>query len=406
MRRILLIGLTLLPFLGMAQGFQVNLLGEKQIGMGHTGAALLQDGASVVFNPGAVAMLPQNYIQGGFSPLLFQSTFLADGSSQQVHNANKIATPFSGYAVWGPKQAPWKLGIGVYTPFGGLTDWGNTWQGRYALESLNLNAIYIQPTLSVKLASYLSIGAGFVYDIGNVDLTKAIPLASAGAADGQARLKGSGHGYGWNVGVYAKTEIGMTVGLTYRSQVDTKITAGNTTFTVPASLASSFPNGTFAASIPLPSTMTLGLGFYPTPKWTLAVDINYVDWKPYTSLDFTYSTTTSALQNTRSPRDYRDGFAFRGGAEYKATTKTALRFGGGYGISPVQDGYVTPEAPDANRYYVTAGLGLKVTTGLDLDMSFEYEHVNSRNQTNIESQLAGTFRTNVFIPGLGLVYHW
>lgn len=406
MRKILLMALALVPAMAMAQGFQVNLHGQKQIGMGHTGAALVQDGASVLFNPGAVAMLPENYIQGGISPLLFQSAFAGSGTGTQYNNANKIATPFTAYAVWGPKNAPWKLGFGVYTPFGGLTDWGDQWQGKYVLESLDLKAIYFQPTLSIKLADFMSIGGGFVYNYGKVNLTRAIPLASAGAADGKAELDGSGHGYGWNAGIYIKTEVGMTVGLTYRSQVDTKIEAGKTTFTVPNSLATSFPNGTFAASIPLPSTMTLGLGFYPCKDWTLAVDINFVDWTPYKSLDFTYSTTTSALKNTNSARNYNDGFAFRVGAEYKANAKTALRFGGGYGISPVQDGYVTPEAPDANRSYVTGGLGYKVASHLDLDLSFEYEHVNARTQTNIESQLAGTFRTNVFIPGISLAYHW
>ncbi|WP_448700117.1 OmpP1/FadL family transporter [Mucilaginibacter sp. AW1-3] len=406
MRRLLLMALALFPALAMAQGFQVNLHGQKQIGMGHTGAALLQDGASVLFNPGAVAMLPENYVQGGISPLFFKSAFAGSGTGTQYNNANKVATPFTAYAVWGPKNAPWKLGLGVYTPFGGLTDWGNQWQGKYALESLNLKAIYFQPTLSIKLADFISIGGGFVYNYGSVNLTKAIPLSSAGAADGKAELDGSGHGYGWNAGIYLKTEVGMTVGLTYRSQVDTKIEAGKTTFTVPPSLEANFPNGTFASSIPLPSTTTLAFGFYPCKDWTLAVDINYIDWKPYKSLDFVYSTTTSALQNTSSARNYRDGFAFRGGAEYKANTKTALRFGGGYGISPVQDGYVTPEAPDANRYYVTGGLGYKVASHLDLDLSFEYEHVNARTQTNIESQLAGTFRTDVFIPGISLAYHW
>src|ERR1700712_4433290 len=115
MRRLLLIGLTLLPFLGMAQGFQVNLHGQKQIGMGHTGTALVQDGASVLFNPGAVAMLPENYIQGGISPLFFQSAFAGSGTGTKYNNSNEIATPFTAYAVWGPKNAPWKLGLGVYT---------------------------------------------------------------------------------------------------------------------------------------------------------------------------------------------------------------------------------------------------------------------------------------------------
>ncbi|HEY8659447.1 MAG TPA: outer membrane protein transport protein, partial [Hanamia sp.] len=163
MRRILFIGMMLFPFLGMAQGFQVNLHGQKQIGMGHTGTGLLQDGASVLFNPGAVAMLPENYVQAGISPLFFNSAFLAAGANQQETNKNQVATPFNVYAVWGPKNASWKVGLGVYTPFGGLTDWGTSWTGKYSLESLNLKAIYFQPTISYKLSNMVSIGAGFVY---------------------------------------------------------------------------------------------------------------------------------------------------------------------------------------------------------------------------------------------------
>ena len=36
MRKLLLLALALSPVLAIAQGFQVNLEGQKQIGMGHT----------------------------------------------------------------------------------------------------------------------------------------------------------------------------------------------------------------------------------------------------------------------------------------------------------------------------------------------------------------------------------
>ena len=51
MRKILLLALLLAPVLSFAQGFQVNLEGEKQIGMGHTGTGLAQDGAAVFLTP-------------------------------------------------------------------------------------------------------------------------------------------------------------------------------------------------------------------------------------------------------------------------------------------------------------------------------------------------------------------
>ena len=393
--------------MAMAQGFQVNLHGQKQIGMGHTGTGLLQDGASVLFNPGALAMLPENYIQAGISPLIFKSGFNPSGTTDSYYTKSKLATPFTFYGVWGPKQSNFKFGLGVYTPFGGLTDWGNEWQGKYALESLDLKAIYVQPTISYKLTDFLSIGGGFVYNRGIVKLTRAIPLADANGADGQATLKGSGHGYGWNAGAFIKASSKFTIGLNYRSQVNTTIKDGEAIFKVANSMQPNFPQpNTFTASLPLPSTSSIGFGYTPTEKWTLALDVNYVHWSVYKVLAFDYANNTSVLQDTYSPRNYKNGAAFRGGAQYKAKDNLFLRFGGGYGISPVRDGYVTPEAPDANRYYFTGGLGYKVTKHLDLDLSFEYEKVFARTQTNIESNLSGTFKTNVYIPGISLAYHW
>ena len=408
MRKLLLLAFALLPVFAFAQGFQVNLEGQKQIGMGHTGTGVVQDGAAVFFNPGAVVMLPENYVQAGISPLVFQSDFNPSGTNAQYHNANKIATPFTFYAAIGPKSSWWKLGMAVYTPFGGLTDWGNSWPGKYALESLDLKAIYFQPTLSIKLASYLSIGGGFVYNRGSVDLTQAIPLTNSAGQDGQAELKGSGNGYGFNSGIYLKPESGkFTVGLTYRSKVTTTINNGNAIFDVPSSLQSGFPQpNTFDSSIPLPAVASLGLGFYPTKKWTIAADVNYTFWDVYKVLAFNYATNTPDLQDTYSQRDYKNAVTLRGGAQYKATDKLALRFGGGYAATAVRDGYVTPEAPDANRVYVTGGLGYHLDHHLDVDLSFEYEHLMSRTQTNIQTQLSGTFETNVYVPGISLAYHW
>lgn len=407
MKKLLLLLLWLSPAVALAQGFQVNLGGQKQIGMGHTGAGLVQDGASIYFNPGAVAMLQDNYIQAGISPLWFKSGFNPSGSNVTNFTKNNVATPIQAYAVFGPKASFWKFGIGVYTPFGGLTDWGNEWQGKYALISLDLKAIFIQPTLSIKLADFLSVGGGFIYNHATVDLQRAIPLVDAQGNTGKGTLTGSGKGYGWNAGVFVKTEIGMTVGLSYRSQVKTTISNGNAVFAVPASVQGSFPQpNTFTAGIPLPGTATIGLGFYPSSKWTIGFDANLVGWHSYKALAFDYATNTPNLQDTYSPRNYKDAVAFRAGAEHKTTDKLALRFGGGYTSTAVKDGYVTPEAPDANRYYVTGGLGYKVTPKFDIDLSFEYEHLYARTVTNIETQLSGTYKSNVYIPGISLSYHW
>jgi long-chain fatty acid transport protein len=109
MKKLLLLLMWLSPGIIYAQGFQVNLNGQKQIGMGHTGTGLLQDGASIAFNPGAVAMLPENYVQAGISPLWFKSGFNGAGTNDVAFTKNRAATPFNAYGVWGPKMPAGKL---------------------------------------------------------------------------------------------------------------------------------------------------------------------------------------------------------------------------------------------------------------------------------------------------------
>ncbi|MBS1525244.1 MAG: outer membrane protein transport protein [Bacteroidetes bacterium] len=407
MRKILLLVLALVPVLASAQGFQVNLEGEKQIGMGHTGVGLVQDGASAFFNPGAMVQLSDNYVQAGISPLMFKSAFNLAGTADVYHTADKVAPPFTFYAALGPKNSWWKVGMAVYTPFGGLTDWGDTWPGKYSSESLNLKAFFFQPTVSIKLADFVSIGGGFVYNHATVDLTQAIPLVNSSGQVGQAELKGKGKGFGWNAGIYFKTKSGITIGIAHRSQVSTNLDNGNAIFQVPASLQAAFPQpNTFNSTITLPATNSIGFGFYPCKEWTLALDVNLVGWNVYKALAFDYKINTPQLQDTYSPRNYQDAVTFRGGAQYKANGKLAIRFGGGYASAAAPDGYVTPEVPDAKRYYLTGGLGYKIADHLDLDVAFEFEHLFSRTQTNYATQLSGTFVSDVYIPGLSLAYHW
>ncbi|WP_345948438.1 outer membrane protein transport protein [Mucilaginibacter sp. PAMB04274] len=407
MRKIILLMLACVPFAVFAQGFQVNLEGQKQIGMGHTGTGLLLDGSSVFFNPGAVAKLSENYLQAGVSPLMFKSGFVATGSNVQYNTADKIAPPFNVYAVWGPKAAKWKVGLGVYTPYGGLTDWGTNWPGKYTLVSLDLKTIFFQPTVSYKISDVISVGAGFVYNHGSVNLKRAIPLADANNPQGEAELKGGGNGYGFNAGVFIDTKKGLTIGITHRSKVNTKLNDGDAVFTVPGSLQTSFPSpNTFKAELPLAATTSIGFGYSFAQKWLVAFDANYVHFDTYKALAFDYGNNTTTLQDTYSPRNYKNAVSLRVGAQYKATDKLMLRAGGGYASTPVRDGYVTPEVPDANRSFYTAGLSYLVNKHFDLDLSFEYERLGTRTQTNIETQLSGTFKSNVYIPGVALVYHW
>jgi len=405
MKRLLLLVLIMAPALCFAQGFQVNLDGEQQIGMGHTGTGTALDAAAIFFNPGAVVQLPDNYIQAGISPLVFQSEFNPQNTFSTYRTSSQIATPFTFYGTFGPKASWWKVGLGVYTPFGGLTDWGDSWPGKYILESLDLKTIYFQPTLSIKVTDFMSIGAGFVYNHADIDLTQAIPLQNQSGQDGQGHLSGTGKGYGWNAGIYFKTESGITIGISHRSGVSTDF-SGSAVFTTAASVQSNFPSpNTFTSTVALPGTNSIGFGFYPSPKWTLALDVNIVGWDAFKDLSFKYGTQGGELSTTTLPMDYSSAGALRLGAQYKATSKLALRLGGGLATAAAGPYNVTPEVPDADRTYVTAGIGYNISNHFKVDASFEYEHLMPR-LSDLYGDFPGTYDTHVYIPGIALAYHW
>jgi long-subunit fatty acid transport protein len=236
-----------------------------------------------------------------------------------------------------------------------------------------------------------------------VNLQKDIPLIDKDGNYGHAELSGKANGYGFNAGVYFQPIEKLSIGLTYRSKVNMEVKDGDATFNVPESVTASFPNGKFTSKLPLPSVLTLGLAYKINQKFNVALDINYVGWKAYDTLAFDYESNTTSLIDTKSARMYKNTFAFRAGAQYKIDSHFAARIGLAYGITPVQNGYVTPETPDANRVNYTAGIGYEFGKHFKIDVSFLFTHLK-RKDTNIETNLSGTFKTNVIAPGISIGY--
>jgi len=403
----LLIGICMLsPTLLFAQGFQVNLQGQKQQAMGAAGVATNLDAASVFFNPGSVSHLEGNSVSAGVSFTSGSTAFRDGNSQQQYHTISPISTPFTGYGVWGPKESKFKFGMGIYTPFGSTITYPNGWSGRYALTEMKLLSVFFQPTVSYKINDKLGIGAGFVYGYGHIDLSKDLPIANSNGQTSTANLVGTAGGMGYNLGVYYKPSKKLSFGISYRSEVKMKLNNGTATFNVPPSLATSFPSGGFSTSIPLPQILTVGIGVKPIEKLLLTFDVNFVGWASYKSLQFDYDQNTSSLKDTDSPRNYKNTYALRLGGQYAVSDKFLVRGGMNFEKTPIKDGYVTPEVPDADRLNFTGGIGYKPIDRLAIDASFSYINFMRRTDTNIETNLSGTYKTRILVPGISLTYNF
>ncbi|WP_192822722.1 OmpP1/FadL family transporter [Rufibacter sp. LB8] len=393
-----------------AGGYQANLQGQKQIGMGHAGTGLALDQSSIFFNPGALAHLRQNGIQLGISALNAKIAYREPSPGiAQSYTDNPLSTPFQVYASFGQAESALRFGLGVYTPYGSSVNWGDSWQGRFGLNELTLQAIFVQPTVSYRISDKLGIGAGFVYALGGVNLQRSIPLDLANGQEGGLELDGSASGIGFNLGVYFAPSEKISVGLNYRSRVDMKVDEGDVTFRIPsaAPVASNFTATQFNAELPMPANITLGVGIKPTDKLTFAFDVQRVEWSAYKALTFEFNGNAGGqgVTSSTSARNYEDAFIFRGGVQYQASDLLTVRAGAYYDQSPVQDGYLTPETPDADSRGVSVGLTLALTEKIDLDASFLYLNKKERSdRADLSGGVAGTYKSVAYIPGLGVNY--
>ncbi|RTQ53665.1 long-chain fatty acid transporter permease [Hymenobacter gummosus] len=403
-----------------AGGFQVTLAGQKNNGMGGVGTGLALDQASMFYNPGALAMVRERGVQIGVNATMARQVFRAEAA--QYYNTdrqldNTVTTPFNLYAGFGPQEGKWKAGIAVYTPFGSKLDYGYNWEGRFALTEIDLKSVFVQPTVSYAITDKLSVGAGLVvFALGSVNLQRDIPVQNnTNGQYGHIELDGKAdQKLGFNAGVYFKPTDKLSVGVSYRSKIDATVKGGDVTFSnLPNSevIASRFAASKFDVTIPLPATTNLGIGFMPSEKLTLGLDVNYTQWSAYKQLEFTFDQPVNGSNTSSSVRDYKDSFTFRVGGQYQVTDGLTVRAGGSYDLSPVKDGYVTPETPDANRIGGTVGLSYKFGEHFGVDLSTQFVSLQKRTQTQAElvangntDRVAGTYKTQIVIPGIGLNY--
>jgi long-chain fatty acid transport protein len=421
--RLSLAALALLTSTGtaLAGGFQVNLAAQKNIGMGHVGTGLALDQGSIFFNPGALAFVRERGVTIGAAATIARTAFRDDATGQDFSFKHSTATPAQLYAAFGPKGADgkpgkWAAGIGIYTPFGATLDYGSGWTGRYSLTKISLLSGFIQPTFSYQITDWLGVGAGFVYGLGYVDLRKDIPITNQQGTNANIKLESdnAATGTGFNAGIYLKPTEMLSIGISYRSKVDMKVKGGKVTINnIPgaAPLQAAFAAKKFDATLPLPATTSIGIGLTPTEKLTVAADFNFTQWSAYKSLDFDFDGTVGGSTTSTSVRKYKDSFAVRLGGQYRVIDALTVRLGGYYDKTPVRDGYITPETPDANRLAGTAGASIHAGEHVDIDFAYEFLAFKKRSQTQEElvangttDRVAGTYQTYISVVGLGVNY--
>ncbi|MBA5983587.1 outer membrane protein transport protein, partial [Pseudomonas sp. MD195_PC81_125] len=147
-----------------AAGFAINEHSISGMGTGYAGRSSSADDASTVYgNPAGMSRLTREQVTGGVA-FLDAKTDISDASSSPNGGSNKgDMVPFTsvpmGFYVK-PIDEHWAFGLGVYVPFGLITDYEKGFGGRYFGSKSEVQVITFQPTVSYKFNDVVSIGFG------------------------------------------------------------------------------------------------------------------------------------------------------------------------------------------------------------------------------------------------------
>ena len=395
---------SLIPSLLSAGGFQVNLQGNKQTGMGHLGTSFYLGAASAYFNPAMMGMDSNKFsFSLGSSFIMSDVTYQSQETGISEETDNDVSTPFYFYGTYKVNDKV-AVGLAAYTPYGSSVNWGKDWTGKNLIQEITLRAIYFQPTVSYTINDKLSVGAGLTAVFGSFEIDRALPAPIGN--DNSVHLEGDETGMGFNVGIHYQLTEKLSVGATYRSKVDIELEDGEATFDVDPSLAAGFPDGQFAADLPLVATSTIGIAYQVSDKLLVSVEGSFVEWGDYESLDFDFENNTSTLDDSENPRNYEDAIIIRVGGQYTLNSQLQLRLGAYYDESPIQDEYFNPETPNSTNLALTGGLSYMPIANLSIDVSTILISGEERTSEYSPENFGGKYKSSSIIPGIGLSYNF
>ncbi|EPL14933.1 OmpP1/FadL family transporter [Pseudomonas sp. CF161] len=392
-----------------ASGFALNEQSISGMGTGFAGRSSSADDASTVFgNPAGMSRLKRQQVTGGMAAI-DASTDIKDTSGSRSGTNKGDMVPFTavpmGFYVK-PIDDQWAFGLGVYAPFGLITDYENSFQGRNFGSKSEVKVVTFQPTVSYAFNDKVSIGFGPTINriSGVLESTLNTPFT---ATDGQVQIKGDDIGYGYNIGVLVQATDTTRVGLTYHSKVDYKL-EGHTTVSPGAGTPTPVMKGArYDASLKIqtPESLDLSVTQELNDAWTLYAGTTWTRWSRLKDITVNNEGVTVAAGGGAAPgafttikedQNWHDTWAYAIGTSYQLNKQWVLRTGLTFDQSPTNNTDRSPRIPTGDRTIFSLGAGWSPTEDLTIDVAYSYlkeekVNINRSNSSPTASPLARSY---------------
>lgn len=405
-----------------AAGFALFEQGARAMGFAGAFTAQASDPSAIFHNPAGIAFQRGRRLYLGGTAVRPTSSFegAAPFPGAGVTEEGDAGILIPPHAYYTHELAPDIVaGIGVHVPFGLRSRWASpdTYSGRFISQSAELRGFSINPTIAVKLADRLSVGAGLDVRLSSVTLQRRVPLANpftqrivdAAALDLESD---TALGLGFNLGMLARLSESTSIGASYRhkvkaeyegSAVFTPLSTGNAQ--LDALIGAALPQGSqpVRTEIEFPGFASVGLA-QRFGAWTFEVDVNWYQWSTFDVLPITFTERPDLSEVI--VEDYGDSFQYRFGVERELSETWAVRGGYFWDETPSPPASVSPLLPDANRNGIALG-GSWTSGRLRLDAGAWLVLGSARSTAGQNrDRYEGTYQSRAFTLGLSLGYEF
>ena len=422
------------------EGWRLPYQGAAAAGQGEAFIAQADDASALYYNPAGLTQLRGVQVQFGANFITGKFEYTSPTGQQVDGNLRQpvaMPPPSQFYLTANLKDlgftalGPLTVGIGLNSPFGLGSKWPDDAPFSNVVTEATVPLLDIKPTLAYKIHEMVSLGAGM--DI--YTFAKFIGEGQAELKTQSTEINGTDTAVGFNVSALltpwrnSAEEPLVNFGLVYRHQATLHLKGDF--------LVNGKKVDDAVTTLPLPWILSAGLAVWPirdaARAWKVEVDVDYVGWSQYQSLDIRLSNAPNISQ----PTNWENTYTFSAGTEYKWLKLTSLpnweiALRGGYQRSnaAVPASTFTPAIPDSNWNIFATGLGLRCKRGshflgfiscgdsnphsgyleaIVLDLAFQWALWETRtiNGNEISPTINGKYKTKDWYIGsfsIGLIF--
>ncbi len=391
-------------------GFGIFTQGASALGQADAVVAHTDEPSAIFFNPALINDLPGTQMEIGTTLIFPSREFKSDltGSTSEGEDTMYYPSTFFLSHSFNDKVS---AGLGVFNPFGLGTEWDDDWEGRYIATKSEITTYTVNPILSYRITPRVSFAAGVDFLWFDTTLKKRISLADYGLPDAGQKFSGDGNGIGYNLGILINISDNISLGASYRSEIDVDVD-GDASFKLPSPLLSGvFPNTGGETDITLPQQVFAGISYIASDQLTLEAGLRWEDWSSFKELTIDLDQPIAGQTSITEPKNWDSTYAVNIGAKYKLNKVVSLLAGYLYSENPVPDTTFEPSVPDSDTHLFCVGTDMKFKK-FKIAMSYAYQRQEDRNKNNFvggkdpSRSANGRYETELHLLGISLAYRF